>query len=252
MWSHEHDRAAMAALLDGLLAGASQLMESVGDWADRLVNDQPNELAAQFVNQLDDEWFDALAPDPLCEEITRQVRQRVSAWHPGWPHLWSHILRVTGTAVALAEEENADPVAAYLAGICHDVAKLDETRTGEPHEDVGAAFAARALRGTLSPAVIGAIQAAIRKEDDGALGEILHDADKLDKVGAAGVLRRVSTSTSPTWLMSALWRVGDDWQRFPSMHYDLSIDLAHSKSDFLAWFLPLAEDVAAGYGDGSP
>ncbi len=249
MWSHDHDRAAMAALLNGLLAGAGALLESVGDWAERLVNDHSAGLAAQFVNQLDDEWFDALPPDSLCEEITGLVRRRLSAWHPGWPHLWGHILRVTGAAVALAEEENADPVAAYLMGICHDVAKLDEARTGEPHEEGGADFAGRVLRGHLSPAVIETIEAAIRKEDDGALGAILHDADKLDKIGAAGVLRRISTGTDPGWLPPALWRVGDDWERFPPMHYDLSIDLAHSKSDFLAWFLPLAEDVAAGYDD---
>ncbi len=251
MWSHESDRAAMATLLNGLLVGAGQLMESVGDWADHLVSDQPTELAGQFVNQLDDEWFDTLAPDPLCEEVAGLVRQRLSAWHPGWPHLWGHILRVTGAAVALAEEENVDPVAAYLMGICHDVAKLDETRTGEPHEEVGAAFAGRVLRGRLSPNVIESIRAAIRKEEDGALGGILHDADKLDKIGAAGVLRRISTGTYPGWLPPALWRVGDDWDRFPSMHFDLSIALAQSKGDFLAWFLPLADAVAAEYDDGT-
>ena len=247
MMGHEHDRAAMAALLTGMLVGADRLMESVGDWADRLMDDQPTELAARFVNQLDDEWFDTLPPDSLCDEITGIVRQRLSVWHEGWPHLWGHILRVTGVAVALAEDEGIDPALAYLMSICHDVAKLDEARTGEPHEEVGAAFVGRILRGKVSPAWIEAIRSAIRKENDDALGWILHDADKLDKIGAAGVLRRISTGTSPAWLPSALWRVGDDWDRFPPMHFDLSASLAHSKGDFLAWFLPLAEDVAAGY-----
>ena len=89
------------------------------------------------------------------------------------------------------------------------------------------------------------------QREDGALGGILHDADKLDKIGAAGVLRRISTGTYPGWLPPALWRVGDDWDRFPSMHFDLSIALAQSKGDFLAWFLPLADAVAAEYDDGA-
>ena len=236
----------MNALLSGLLVGASQPMESVGDWADRLAGDDASPLTQQFVNQLDDEWFDALPPDDFCQQITAQARARIAVWHPGWPHLWAHVLRVTGVAVALAEEARIDPVLAYLMGMCHDVAKLDEMRSGEPHEETGAAFARRVLRGHLAPADIDSIQAAILKEGDDALGDILHDADKLDKIGAAGIVRRASTATRRSWLPEALWRVGDDAARFPAMHFDLSDDLAHSKLDFLGWFLPRAE---AAVGD---
>jgi HD superfamily phosphodiesterase len=237
------DQAAMAALLAGLLVGAGRMMESVGAWADRLCGDNPTPLATCFINQLADEWPDALPPDAFCEQITEHVRRHLSVWHPGWPHLWAHVLRVTGAAVALAEDENADPTLAYLAAICHDVAKLDEFRTSIPHEEVGASFAGRILRGYLKPAQIDAIQAAILRQGDDTLADILRDADKLDKIGAAGVLRRVSTETRQSWLPSALWRVKDDWQRFPAMCFDWSTDLADSKGDFLVWFLPLARQV---------
>ncbi|MBN1681490.1 MAG: HD domain-containing protein [Anaerolineae bacterium] len=241
------DHAAMAALLDGLLVGARRDMTTIGDWADHLLESDPSPLVSEFVNALGDEWFDALPPDTLCETVTGQARGRLSAWHPGWPHLWAHVQRVTGVAVALAEEAGVDPVLAYLMGICHDVAKLDEFRTGEPHEDVGADFVGEVLRGHLRPAAIETIQAAILKDGDDDLAEILHDADKLDKIGAAGVLRRISSDTRPGWVPVALDRVAEDAARFPAMHFDLSADLARSKQLFLAGFLPLAFDAAADW-----
>jgi hypothetical protein len=238
------DRAAMKALLAGLLVGAEQLIDSPGAWAARLAGDGAAPLAVRFADHLRREWPPTPPPDALCAQIAGQVRAHLSTWHPGWPHLWAHVLRVTGTAVALAAAENSDPALAYLAGICHDVAKLDELRLAElSHEAMGADFAGRALAGHLSPAEIASIQAAITKQGDGALVQILHDADKLDKTGAAGVLRRISVSTDPGWLPAALDRVRLDWQTFPAMHFERSRALAGHKGEFLSWFLPLAGAV---------
>lgn len=243
------DTSAMRTLLRGLLVGAARMMDSVGDWAAQVGGDDPTPLSARFVNQLGDEWFDALPPDAFCEAIMERVQRHLGTWHPGWPHLWGHIVRVTGTAVALAEAENIAPEPAYLMGMCHDVAKLDEYRTGIPHEETGAAYAGRMLREYLPPGQIESIQAAILKEGDDALADILHDADKLDKIGAAGVVRRVSTHTDPGWLPDALWRVRDDWEHFPAMRFDLSREVAASKRAFLAWFLPRADAAVDGTPD---
>lgn len=240
---HLEERAAMAALLEKLLIGARQLMGSMGDWSERLLGETPTPLAVRFVNQLDEEWFDAEPPDALCEQITKRALERVSAWHPGWPHLWGHIQRVTGLAMVLAEDGGEDPALAYVMGICHDVAKLDELRSNDTHEEMSAVFAGEVLRGHFKSAAIESIQAAILKEGDDILADVLHDADKLDKIGASGVLRRVSTETRKSWLTSALWRVEDDLAGFPSMRFDLSRDLSASKQAFLAWFLPLADSV---------
>ncbi|GAB4429594.1 MAG: hypothetical protein Kow00106_24490 [Anaerolineae bacterium] len=233
----------MMALLDGLLVGADVLLESAGDWAERLENDHASPLAGRFIEQLANEWFDAWPPDPLCTDVTEQVRAHLSAWHPGWPHLWAHILRVTGLAVTLAEDADLDPTLAYLVGICHDVAKLDELRTSLPHAEAGAAFAGRVLRGRLPPETIAAVQAAICKAEDSPLAHILFDADKLDKIGAVGVVRRISTGTSRDWLTVALARVEQDADHFPSMHFARSRALARDKRAFLGWFLPLAEEA---------
>jgi len=150
---------------------------------------------------------------------------------------------VTGTAGALAGEAGIDPALAYLLGMCHDVAKLDEFRTGEAHEIVGAAFSGEVLAGHVPPASIASIQAAIRKEGDDAFTRVLHDADKLDKIGAAGIVRRISTGTARIEIAPALLRVAQDAQRFPPMHFDTSRALAARKQAFGAWFLPLAGAV---------
>jgi len=243
MAGQPNERKAMVALLEGLLVGAVQPMELVAAWAGRLMPDHATPLTRRFIDELEAEWFPAVPPDAFCELIAAQVREHLSAWHPGWPHLWAHVLRVTGTVVALAPEAGIDPAPAYLMGICHDVAKLDEFRTGEPHEEVGAAFAGEVLRGHLPAAQVEAIQAAIRKEGDDPMAHLLHDADKLDKIGAAGLVRRVSTDTDLGWLPVALSRVADDTRSFPAMHFHLSADLADRKRSFQAWFLPLAEDA---------
>jgi len=246
MTAYEPDRNGLLALLDGLLVGAQQLIESPGDWAERLGGDAPSPLVARFIDQLDAEWHDAWPPDRLCAQVTEQVRARMAAWHPGWPHLWAHVLRVTGLAVALAEDGGLEPALAYLTGICHDVAKFDELRTSLPHEEEGADFAAEVLHGYLPAAQIAAIQAAIRKSGDEGLARILNDADKLDKIGAVGVVRRVSTGTDRGWLPAALGRVADDAERFPPMHFARSQALARDKRAFVAWVVPRAEEALVG------
>lgn len=238
-----NDQEAMLALLGRLLVGADQLIESAGEWAERLKKGDSSPLIDRFIEQLESEWFVAQPPDELCQQITAQVRARLSKWHPGWPHSWAHTLRVTGLTAKLAEQEGIDPVLAYVAGICHDVGKLDEFRNGESHEQVGAQFAAAAVQGHLAPAQIETIQAAIRKAGDTPLRNALYDADNLDKLGAAGIVRRVSGNIHQTCLATALWRVMDDAWQFPEMHFESSQRLFRHKRAFQAWFLPLAEQA---------
>lgn len=237
-----YSRAHVLRLFNHLGVGFSHPMDSVGDWADRLADDPLDALAARFVNQLADEWFDADPPDVFCEELVVQVRQRI-ARRPGWPPLWAHTMRVMGTALALAEEAGVDPLLAYLAGLYHDIAKLDEEYSSEEHEDLGATIAGRALRDKLRPVQIEMIQEAICKTGDDPLTNVLHNADKLDKLGAAGVVRRVSSEPDRRWWADALWRVSDAARYFPIMHFDLSRDLAQNKRQFQAWFVPLAESA---------
>ncbi|MBN1565171.1 MAG: HD domain-containing protein [Anaerolineae bacterium] len=243
-------------ILDGLLVGADRRMDSVGDWAEHLDTEPLNLLVTRFVNQLDDEWYEADPPDAFCVALEGRVQKRLAASGAGWPHVWAHTLRVTGFALALADElhnrtrtANPDPVVVYALGLCHDVAKLDEDRTGEPHEELGARFAAQVLKDHLRPAQIAAIQAAITRESDDDLAHILADADKLDKIGAAGVVRRVSAVSDRGDLSDALWQVSHAARYFPAMYFDLSRELAARKRAFQAWFVPLAESIVDDIDD---
>lgn len=225
--------AARNALFERLLAAHRWRMDSPAAWAAWLGRDFP--LAATFLDRLAAEWPDAPPPDAFSAALAARVRGHLSAWHSDWAHLWAHIRRVTGLALVLGAEAGIDPVPVYLAGLCHDVAKLDEAWTGQPHEVSGADFAGRALRGHLSPPQIAAIQAAIRRESASLLALALDDADKLDKIGAAGVVRRVGAAGHRANLDAALHQIRTDAVDFPPMHFARSRALAAEKRAFLAW-----------------
>jgi len=218
------------AILRQMLVGAARMMDSVEAW-ERELNGAP--FADRFMIQLRAEWFPAKAPDELSEHVTAQVKQHLSLWHPGWPHLWAHIWRATGTMLALAPQAEVDPVAAYLTVICHDVAKFDAMESNQSHEELGAKFVEQALAGRIRDKPLEAIQDAICKRGNSDLMKLLHDADKLDKIGACGVLRRISTHTNEDWIPEAIQRVKDDWDDFPKMYF--GDKLADNKQQFLEW-----------------
>ncbi|HEX3054132.1 MAG TPA: hypothetical protein VHP83_25990 [Aggregatilineaceae bacterium] len=222
----------MTELLERMLVGAGRMMDSVEAWENELKG-APG--ADRFVEQLRAEWFTANAPDELSEHVAAQVKQHLSLWHPGWPHLWAHILRATGTMLALAPQAEVDPVVAYLTVMCHDVAKFDAMESNQSHEELGAAFVERVLDGHLGDKSMARMQDAILKRGDSDLMKLLHDADKLDKIGACGVLRRISTNTSEDWIPAAIQRVKADWADFPKMYF--GDELADNKRRFLEWFL---------------
>lgn len=234
------EHVAMAALLDGLIEGAHRPRESMQDWAAYLETAVPSPVTARFLVQLGAEWFAAPAPDGLCTHVADLVQRRVNRWDLAGSHLWAHTLRVTGVMLALVDEADTDPALAYLAAVCHDVAKLDEPETGIRHEDAAADFVADVLSGELPTRAITAIQVAIQKEASTTLGNMLHDADKLDKIGAAGIARRVAMHADSGDLRAALGRVREDAASFPDMRFDGSHALASRKDAFLNWFMPLA------------
>jgi len=129
-------------LIDCLSAGADQELLSAEDWASRL-GDGPS--AYQFIDQMRLEWLPVTPPDDLCKQMMDFVREHIAAYR-GWPHIWAHILRVTGNALALAPEAEIDPAHAFMLGIFHDSGKLQEFHGGEDHESLGAALARAKLR----------------------------------------------------------------------------------------------------------
>jgi uncharacterized protein len=118
-------------------------------------------------------------------------------------HDFDHVLRVLTLAERLAGEEGADPEIVRTAALLHDVARGHRDGSGTPrgdrlavdHAQVGAEMARELLAGQ-SPQRIEAVAHAIAAHrfrtgpaPQTPEARVLHDADKLDAIGAIGVAR---------------------------------------------------------------
>lgn len=236
----------MQHLLEALAVGAEAPFYSADAWAARLGD---GHLERDFLAHLRQEWQPAAPPDALCAEVMAEARAHIAAWHPGWPHLWAHVLRVTGNLLLVAAETGIDPVHAFLLGMLHDIGKLDEQRSGVQHELIGALMTRKLLHGRdtcCSPELIERLAAAITKRSatGDPFGHLLYDADKLDKIGATGIARRISTGRDQAHIAFALQIVALDAKDFPQMHFDASQRLADLKRQYTAEFLALAQGPA--------
>ena len=124
-----------------------------------------------------------------------EARQLYTGAEPA--HDFDHVLRVLALAERIARAEGADPAIVRTAALLHDMARAQESATGEDHA-LAAARQARALleqRGA-PPAFVDAVCSAIADHRFRTGGppqtleaQILYDADKLDAIGAIGIAR---------------------------------------------------------------
>ncbi len=234
--SAESARFDLQPLLQQLTVGAAQPMFSPDDWALRLA-DVP--YGQEFMSQLYAEWFPADPPDEFCAQLLEICQERIGKWHSGWPNLWAHTLRVIGYALMAAPDAGVAPEQAFALAVLHDVGKLDEMRIGELHEVIAAQAARELLKVHFSRPIVNAIAAAVGK--DGLVGSpftrLLFDIDKLDKIGATGIVRRVSQTIDLSGVVPMLRRVETDLNTFPSLNHDSTRQLATRKRAFTTQFL---------------
>jgi uncharacterized protein len=110
-------------------------------------------------------------------------------------HDFDHVQRVLALAERLAREENADLEIVRTATLLHDVARGQHDRPVADHAQAGAEFARQVLTGH-PPEKVEAVAHAVAAHrfrtgpDPQTLeARVLHDADKLDAIGAIGVAR---------------------------------------------------------------
>ena len=140
-------------------------------------------------------------------------------------HGWEHVHRVYHLALILSEREHADGLIVGLAALLHD---LGRTTRGPArcHAQRSAKLAKKLLAAyDLSPETLQAILHAILAHSyrHGTCPEtlearVLYDADRLDSLGASGVMRWAMTTRHGRWPQTAtyhpddpfaLWRVPD-------------------------------------------
>jgi uncharacterized protein len=120
------------------------------------------------------------------EEACRHY-QRAEAVHD-----WGHVLRVLALAERMAEAEGADLEIVRTATLLHDIAREGSQRD---HAQVGAEMARRMLPGHPPEKVEAVVHAIAAHRFRGGPApqtleaKIVHDADKLDAIGAVGVAR---------------------------------------------------------------
>jgi uncharacterized protein len=114
----------------------------------------------------------------------------------GAVHDFDHVLRVLALAERLAPAEGADGEILRAAVLLHDIARGDEAGVqGLDHAQAGAEVARRLLAGH-PPERVEAVARAIAAHrfragppPETPEARVLHDADKLDAIGALGVAR---------------------------------------------------------------
>ncbi len=238
----------LRALLDRLAAAGRDPPLDLDGWEDALAGRGRSAVRRWFLIALRAEWLPLDPPTALAAAMTDHVYEVLRVQPGPWAALWGHIQRVAGCARWLADQRRADAEAAYLAALFHDASKLEERATGLPHEELGAAFAARALAGELPSGDVRLIREAIAIHPDRpplswTVACILHDADKLDKVGAAGLLRRASQSEDGEEACAAAWRVLDEGLDFPPPCFSETHALLRPRLAFSRTLEPLLDEV---------
>jgi uncharacterized protein len=132
--------------------------------------------------------------------------EQAQSWYPADPvHGFDHVQRVYRLAMHIAQAEGADLVLVQAAALLHDAHDNSLPHDRSTHHHASAGFAAEILaaEGWL-PERIAAVQHCIRahrfrdnSEPPQTLeARVLFDADKLDAIGAVGVVRAVAYAIS--------------------------------------------------------
>ena len=155
------------------------------------------------------------------EQIENYVKQLMSAvaspaLHIG--HDFKHVDRVRRWALCIAQAEGLELELVEAAALLHDIGLTRiETEQRRQHARVGAELAAQYLneRQLFNRQEVDLIVEAIRCHSSpsggGAVGTVLRDADKLDALGAVGVIRAfTSQATKPEYALPTV--KGQTWQ----------------------------------------
>jgi uncharacterized protein len=144
--------------------------------------------------------MNSIAEKSLMAGLYHEVEQRFAAFRDP-AHGWEHIERVYKLSLQIADAEGADQLITGIAALLHDLGRLSHQK-GKHHSELSVAEARPLLENyALSSEQIEAILHAIAahsfsKGQDAESLEALcvRDADRLDALGAIGIMRWAMTS----------------------------------------------------------
>jgi len=160
----------------------------------------------------------------LLAKVATEVQARFTDFSD-LAHGFEHVHRVYHLALYLSEQEHADGLIVGMAALLHDLGRTTRGPT-RSHAERSAKLAAKLLAAyDLPPETLHAILHAILAhsyrhgiEPTTLEARVLYDADRLDSLGACGVLRWAMTPKHGRWPQTrtyhpddpfALWRVPD-------------------------------------------
>lgn len=131
----------------------------------------------------------------IVNEIYNEAQQRFSSFRD-LAHGWEHVNRVYGLALQIAEKEGANLFTVSVAALLHDIGRLVHQK-GKPHAESsveeGRIILARYKFGEeQTEAILHAIEAhsySLGIEPRTLEALVVRDADRLDGLGAIGILR---------------------------------------------------------------
>ncbi|MFA7612813.1 MAG: HD domain-containing protein [Candidatus Caldatribacteriota bacterium] len=195
-----------------------------------------------------------------------QLKTLVKPFYPSTDpaHNWSHILRVSNLAQVLAREEKSSEAITLAATLCHDLVNLPKN---DPKRSEASTLSAEAAAPLLrecgfTQSEVEWIQSAIishsyskNLKPSSLEAAIVQDADRLDALGAIGILRCASVSTQ---FGSDFFDIDDFWaenrelddKKFMIDHYQVKLfklqesmntltakKIAQKRIDFMKLFL---------------
>jgi uncharacterized protein len=136
-------------------------------------------------------------------------------------HGWEHVQRVYRLAQRIGEEEEADVLIVSIATLLHDIGRLIP-RKGVPHALLSVEEARVTLRDyKLAPQQVAAILHAIEAhsfsqgiEPHTLEARVVRDADRLDSLGAIGILRWAITGTIKRKSQTMNYHPGDPFAQW--------------------------------------
>lgn len=164
----------------------------------------------------------------ILSELYQEVQQRFLEFDDP-AHGWEHVRRVYELALRIAEEEHADTLIVSLAALLHDIGRL-VPRKGTPHALLSVEEARGILaRFSLEPEQVEAILHAIEAhsfsqgiEPRTLEARVVRDADRLDGLGAIGILRWAITGTIKRKRSTRSYHPDDpfgEWHELDDKHY---------------------------------